>query len=250
VYTLLTQKIGSVETGQPMLYFKEVNGLRNGVLFGEGFWKWRLREYADKNMTTVTDELFSKIIQYLIVKDKRTPFRIQYKTNVTENEPLLFDAELYNNAGELVNEPEINMVVTNVDKKEYRYTFSRVNKTYHLNAGNFTPGRYTFKADTKLGDKVYNDRGEFSVSSLMVENTETTANHQLLYSMAKNSGAQMVYINETNKIIDAVKDNSSIKPVSYYHKKLTELISLKWVLALLITLLSLEWFLRKRSGAY
>lgn len=250
VFTLLTQKIGSVETGQPMLYFKDVNGLRNGVLFGEGFWKWRLREYADKNVTTVTDELFSKIIQYLIVKDKRTPFRIQYKTNVTENEPLLFDAELYNNAGELVNEPEINMVVTNADKKEYRYTFSRINKTYHLNAGNFTPGRYTFKADTKLGDKVYNDRGEFSVSSLMVENTETTANHQLLYSMAKNSGAQMVSINETSKIIDAVKNNSSIKPVSYYHKKLTELISLKWVLALLITLLSLEWFLRKRSGAY
>lgn len=250
IYTLLKQRIGSVETEQPLLYFKETNEARAAVLTGEGIWKWKLREVADKNSSASCDELISKIVQYLVLKDKRTPFRVQYKSNLTENEPLIFDAELYNSTGEIVNEPEVNITITNSEGKEYRYTFSRTEKTYHLNAGNFTVGYYKFKAETKLADKIYSERGEFSVSSLMVENVETTANHQLLYALASRTGGEMVSINETQKLVDLISKDEKIKPVSYYHKKLSELISIKWMFGLIMLLLCAEWFLRKRSGAY
>ncbi len=250
IYTLLNQRIGSVVTDQPLLFFADNNGMRTAVLAGEGIWRWRLHEFESGNMTASVDELISKITQYLVLKEKRTPFRVQHKSSITENEPLIFDAELYNNSGELVNEPEATLVIKSSNGKVYNYTFSRAGKSYHLNAGVFPVGHYSFKAETKLADKVYTDAGEFSVSSLMIENAETVANHQLLYAIANRSGGEMVMINQTQKIADLILKDERIKPVSYYHKKLSELISIKWFFVLIMALLTAEWFLRKRSGAY
>jgi hypothetical protein len=38
--------------------------------------------------------------------------------------------------------------------------------------------------------------------------------------------------------------------VSYENKQLNDLINFRWILALIIGLLSLEWLLRKRAGTY
>jgi hypothetical protein len=250
IYTLLKQRIGQVVTEQPMLFFSQNSSLKTAVLTGEGFWKWHLKEFADKNNHEATDELLSKTIQYLIVKEKKSPFRVNYKSSLTENEPLLFDAELCNQANEAVNTPDAFITITSSDKKEYKYTFGKTGKFYSLNAGLFAPGSYKFKAETKLGDKYYTDAGEFTVSALQVENTDITANHQLLYAMSERTGGKMFYPKEFSQISKAIEAKEDIKPVSYEHKKLLDLISLKWIFGLLILFLSLEWFLRKRSGAY
>lgn len=84
VYTLLTQRIGAVETGQPLLYFSNAGNIRKAVLAGEGIWRWRLNEYAQKESTVNMDELFGKIIQYLIVKESKVPFRVRYKNHSTK----------------------------------------------------------------------------------------------------------------------------------------------------------------------
>ena len=112
------------------------------------------------------------------------------------------------------------------------------------------PGRYTFSADTKAGDKVYKETGEFSVVPLLLENFESTANHQLLNTISSNTGGIMVTPDKINLLIDAVQKNETVKPVSYYHKKLIELISLKSLLAICLLLIAMEWFLRKRFGSY
>ncbi|HRB37844.1 MAG TPA: hypothetical protein PK134_02990, partial [Bacteroidia bacterium] len=109
---------------------------------------------------------------------------------------------------------------------------------------------YTFSADTKAGDKVYKETGEFSVVPLLLENFESTANHQLLNTISSNTGGIMVTPDKINLLIDAVQKNETVKPVSYYHKKLIELISLKSLLAICLLLIAMEWFLRKRFGSY
>ena len=44
--------------------------------------------------------------------------------------------------------------------------------------------------------------------------------------------------------------NKNIVSVSYTNEKFSDLIGLKWIFFLLLTLLSIEWFVRKRSGGY
>ncbi|HNR19752.1 MAG TPA: hypothetical protein PKN75_11005 [Bacteroidia bacterium] len=250
VNVLLQQRIGPVTTEQPLLYFADVNGAKSAVLCGEGFWKWRLNEFEEKGNNNYTNELISKIVQYLLVKEKKTPFRVSGKTHYNENEPLTFEAQLVNPAGQIVNDPDAQMTIYSSSKKEYKYTFSKTSNAYTLNAGIFPAGKYNYVAQVKLGNTNYKDEGEFTINTLQMENTELTANHQMLFAMAQRTGGKMFYPLQMSLIIDEVKAKEDVKPVSYYHKKLRDFISLKSIFALLIILLTIEWFLRKRSGAY
>ncbi len=250
VTPLLTQRIGNIQSSMPLWYFSSSGTMRVGVLLGEGLWRWQLNEYALSGNHDVTDELILKSVQYLTSKKKKEPFMIQYKRAYSEGESIEFDATLYNAAGELINEPEVRLNIYNEEKKEFRYTFNRSNNTYHLNAGILSSGRYTFSAETKTGDKVYKETGEFSVVPVLLENFESTANHQLLNVISSNTGGIMVTPDKINLLIDAIRKNETVKPVSYYHKKLIELISLKSLLIICLFLIATEWFLRKRFGSY
>jgi hypothetical protein len=85
---------------------------------------------------------------------------------------------------------------------------------------------------------------------VQVEATNTVADHQLLYQLAKEHGGTMLFpnqISELTKLIDAKED---IKPVIYIHTSFAPLIDLKWVFFLLLLLATIEWFIRKWSGTY
>ena len=250
IYPLLYQKIGSVATKQPLLFFSENAGRKTAVLAGEGIWKWRLADFNANNKNDLSTELVSKVVQYLSVKENRSPFRVLAKTNFRENEALIFDAELYNQSDQLVNDPEAKLTISNNSGKQFLYTFTRTEKAYTLNAGMFPVGNYHFKAEVKLGDKLYAQQGEFSVSSLQLESSNTVADHQLLNTLATRSGAAMFAPSAINDLLKTLKQRDDLKSVSYSHKKLKDLINIPWIFVLLISLLSLEWFLRKRAGSY
>ena len=111
-------------------------------------------------------------------------------------------------------------------------------------------GEYRYEARVKVGEKIFTQRGKFSVSALQVELTNTIADHQLLYSLAKKHNGEMVYSNELEKLAEQLNSRTDIKSVSYSQNKLTDLVNLKWIFFLLLTLLSIEWFIRKRIGVY
>jgi len=163
---------------------------------------------------------------------------------------VVFDAEVTNDNYELINTPDINITITNSEKKIFPFTFSKTEKAYTLNAGYFPAGNYRYKATVKAGEKIYNSEGEFSVSALQAELNETTADHQLLYALSQKTGGELFYPDQLDQLEKTLEKRDDIKTVSYSHYKLQDLINLKWVFFLLLILLSLEWFLRKRSGAY
>jgi hypothetical protein len=247
---LMSQKIGVVETKDPLIVFNQSGDRKTGVITGEGLWRWRLRDFADHGNHDIFNELISKTIQYLSVKVDKSLFRVTTKSNYYENEPVEFEAEVYNESYELINEPEVSITITNADKKTFPFTFSKTSNAYRLNAGLFAVGEYKYEARVKVGEKVFTQRGEFSVSPLMVEAANTVADHQVLYSLAKKHGGDMVYPAQLEKLQELLTKREDIKTVSYTEKKLNDLVNLKWVFFLLLGLLSVEWFLRKRNGAY
>lgn len=247
---LFVQKIGVVETKDPLMLFNTVGERKIGVIAGEGIWKWKLRDFADHKDNDIFNELISKTIQYLSVKVDKSLFRVVTKSNYFENQPVEFEAEVYNESYELINDPEVSVTITNEDKKTFPYTFTKTSNAYRLNAGMFPVGEYKYEARVKIGDRILIERGEFSVSPLMVEAANTVADHQLLYALAKKHGGDMLYPRELSKLEKLLTSREDIKTVSYTEKKLNDLVNLKWVFFLLIGLLAIEWFLRKRNGAY
>jgi hypothetical protein len=247
---LLNQQIGAVGTSEPLQVFSQVDNKRTGVLCGEGLWRWKMSEYAMNGNNLVFNEWVLKTIQNLGVKENKTHFRLVNKNNFAENEPVTFDAEVYNDNYELVNIPDVNITITNRAGKSFPYTFSKTDKAYTLNGGYMPAGDYRYKATVKLADKSYTSSGEFSVSALQAEQGETVADHQLLYALAKKNGGEMFYPSQIDELKKNLLAREDIKTVTYSHYQLRDLVDIKLIFFILMGLLSIEWFVRKRSGAY
>jgi len=58
----------------------------------------------------------------------------------------------------------------------------------------------------------------------------------------------MLYPSQINQLADLIRKNENIKTIVYEDKRYSDLIDQKWIFALILGLLSMEWFLRKREG--
>ena len=249
-YVLLYQQVGNIKTQQPLLMFTQNNDQKSGVLCGEGIWKWKLFDFSQHENHQVFNEIINKSAQYLSAREDKGFFRIRNKHHIAENEMVHFDAEVYNKSYELMNTEDVSMSISGKDKKTYAFTFSKTEKAYTLDAGYFPPGDYTYQAKTKLGDALYTSSGAFSVSALQIESSETVANHQLMNLLASKHDGKMVYPNQMEALAKMITDRSDIKSISFTQKKLKEVIHLKLIFFIILSLLTLEWFMRKRNGSY
>jgi hypothetical protein len=247
---LLYQKIGAVNTRIPLILFNQGVDRKSATITGEGIWRWRLANYAKAGNQQTFDELFTKIIQYLAVKEDKSQFRIILKNSFTENEVVEIDAELYNDSYQLVNEPEVNIVITDDNKNIFPYAFTRTSNAYYLNAGSLPPGEYSYKATTAFAGKAFQKTGMFTLMALNVESMNTVANHVLLNNMATSHKGKMLYPDQMDDIAKLLAARDDIKTLAYTQKRYTDLVSFLPVLLLLLGLLSAEWFIRKRNGSY
>ncbi len=250
-HILFQQQIGATLTEMPLILFTNKNDYKVGIICGEGIWRWRLQEYAQTESQSASNEVLTKTIQYLSAKDDKRLLRISStQKTFEENENVLFDAEVYTPSYELTNEPEVSFKITNEEAKTFDYQFSKSGKTYHLDCGILPVGSYHYLASTQTGGKAENVSGQFTVVPLQAEFTETVANHQLLASLSDLHQGKLFYPKEMQNIADEIMANETIKPISYAHQRLEDLINLKWIFALLLLTLTAEWFLRKREGGY
>ncbi len=247
---LFYRKIGSTVTDQPLMGFSNINGVKTGIIAGEGIWKWRLYNFQQQANHEVFDELISKTVQYLAVKEDKSFFRVQVKNQYWENEPVIIDAELYNESYEQVNEPDVKLDVVGQDKTTYSFIFSRVGKSYRLNAGRIPVGEYRYTASVILGGKSYKKQGMIVVKPIQVEAVNTVANVEMLRALAESTGASLFMPNQLDKLQQKIEAEETITSRSYSQKQLRDLIHFRWIFFLLLALLSLEWFIRKRQGVY
>jgi len=111
--SLLVQKIGSVETAQPLLFLGESGETRTAILCGEGLWRWRLNNYQLNGNFNGFNEIVSKVIQFLSTRENKSHFKIICRNSFPENDPVVIDAEVYNDNFELINTPDISISITN-----------------------------------------------------------------------------------------------------------------------------------------
>ncbi len=249
--TFLYQRIGKIETKFPLLSVGEENGTRIGIFTAEGLWKWRLFDYLQHQNHQIFDEVIGKTVQFLSIKEDKRKFRITMpKSLFNENEKIVFDAELYNDNFELINEPDASLVITNNDKKEFSYSFNKANRTYSLDAGQLPAGTYFYKGKTNYNGQEYTYNGQFSVQPLQLEAYETTADHTILSLLSSQHGGKMFYPYQIDQLSEAVKNNKEVKSIIYQTNKTRSVINLKWIFFLIVGLLSLEWFARRYFGAY
>ena len=248
---LAYQKIGKIDTKYPLILFGENEGAKYGVISAENIWKWRIFDFLENKNHEIFDELLGKSVQYLSLKEDKRKFRVSLDKNIfNENEQIIFDAELYNQSYELINDPDASLSIKSSDGKDYNFTFNKSGNSYRLNAGLFPVGNYSFTAKTFTNGEELSYNGQFSIRPIQLELYETTANHGLLKLLSDKYGGETVAPQDISSLASLIKDKGNVKPVIYETSKTRSVINLKWLFFVLLALLSIEWFMRRYHGAY
>jgi hypothetical protein len=248
--SLMNQRIGTVTTDFPLFVFCEQDGWKTGILAGEGIWRWRLMSYAEKASHSTFNTLIQKTVQYLAAKENKSYFRVFGSSTFKENEEIIFRAERYNKSYELITEPEVQMTITDSEGNQFDFNFSRSAQAYRLSAGTLPAGNYSYTATSMSDEGALVLKGEFSVAAINIETASSAANHQLLYQLSQETGGQMVYPENLNGLAQMIDSNKEIAGIIYTKKELADLINLRWIFFVILALFAIEWYIRKRNGAY
>ena len=239
---LARQKIGNISTDYPLMAFSDRNGLKEGVLLGEGIWKWRIVNFVKNGKHEMVDALIRKMLQYLSVRENKEQFRVRSNRNLYEKgETIFFSAELYNDAFDAITDPEVELTITSSGGEAFNYTFNRNEAQYTLDAGQLRAGNYQYTAKSNLNGKALTKRGNFAVKAIQLEYYNTVADHQLLRSVSDRFGGISVGIGELDSLTNQLI-NADIKPRVTYANKTQPIIHFKWLFGLIALLLSTEWF--------
>ena len=247
---ILQQRIGNVITNRPLLYTVEDDLQKIGVMVGEGIWKWRLSEFQETEKTNSFDELFSKLLQYLSTHDDRRKFRcFPIQQEFTSDGPVVMESQVYNDLFEPVfgNAIDIELQDEMGKVNHYRYVTGQGNSRYRI--GGLAEGVYRYKASTDVKGKKEEVRGEFLLTGQNQELQNLTADAGLLRTLAENTGGKFYTLANMNQL-PADFSGGEVKSAIHSEESFHPLINLKWVFLALLVLISLEWFIRKYSGAY
>jgi len=88
------------------------------------------------------------------------------------------------------------------------------------------------------------------VVAIQLESSQTEANHQIMRQLAEENNGAFFTPNQMNDLILAIQNKKEIVSIQYEEKSLNDMIQLRWILFIILALLSMEWLLRKRSGTY
>ena len=244
------QKINGIEMNYPMMATAVIENRKIGVIFGEGIWRWRLAEYQNFDNQATFDQLFVNLFNYLCLKETRDQFSISYNRITPETTPVKIKAQVFDELFQSVQNSEVTLLLTDSSNAEMNYVFDASNNEYKLNLGYLMPGRYNFKASTKVGKKEFEKEGSFVVEEMNAELQSSKANFKMLYTLAENSGGKFFTKENKDQLIELIGQNKNIKPKFHKEKNIHDLINWKLYFIAILLLLSLEWFLRKFWGSY
>ena len=248
--TLLYQKVGNLVTENPLLILMTEDDQKKAIMMGEGMWQWRMQDYERNQNFELFDEFVSKLVQYLSSNQDKSRFKVYpLSQEFNVNEPAVFETEVYNEIYEKTYGHTIALALQGPDgfSESYQYVTSLGSSKYNIS--NLEPGVYSFRAETTLDGKPAIELGQFTVSEMQLESLALTADHQLLRNLSSRTDGGFYYQDQWENLTADLTFEQA-QGVLFSEEIFIPLIRWPWALAILLLLVSLEWFLRKYYGTY
>lgn len=249
-HVMLKQRISGINTDKPLIAFMNVNDRKIGYIAGTGLWKWRVMDFRINGNQSAFDELLNKSMQFLLTRSREEQFSVKVGQMFTNNENIEFQAELYNEAWELTNTPEVSISIEDTSGNALDFVMNRGVNAYRLNIGNLPAGQYKWTASCDFQSNTLTSEGVFVVRKIAIEGLKSQANHQLLAMISERTNGKMYFPEEIDNLSNTLLNHDISKSRSISEEKHTSLLNIKWIFFLLISWIGVEWFMRKFHGTY
>ena len=247
---ILYQRVGSLVTPKPLLIANTTTARKSAILAGEGLWQWRLEEFALTDKQEIVDEIIMKTLQLISVKDDKRKLRVYpIAPEFSVDEKVVFENEAYNDIYELIYNQEIKLDITDEKGKARTYSYTTTKDNSRFEITGLTEGVYRYKAATQVLGKSEIVDGQFIVRNTDLENLNSTADFNMLRTLAAQNNGQFFVANQLEKLKVFLLSNKAPDKVTSI-EEMNEFINLKWVFFVLLALATIEWGVRKYLGSY
>lgn len=247
---LAMAKIKNVAVDYPVYALQEQLGRKNMVFLGENFWRMRAHSYLEKESFDYFDDWIFSNIKWLMSRSDKRRFKVTTsKQSYAGDEPVFFRGEAYTESYDPMPGVEIKLTVTDPNNKQTDYYLTETGRAqYSLELANLDEGSYSFKAEGRKDGKLLGtDEGAFSIGRSNIEHLRLQADKDLLQQIAMRTGGKFFMarnLAEARKAIETLE----LKPVADFRRDRRDFHRFGWVMALILTLLSVEWIVRKLNS--
>lgn len=230
---------------QPLWVLQQGNP-STAITTGEGIWRWRMYEYKNFNTHNTIDECIRQTVSFLAANSNEKPFYIQLPKYVwSDQENISMNAYLLNATNQQVNTADVQLVITDTSGKKQNFNFEKSGSSYRLNTGIWPAGTYNYATRVVYNGTTYTASGSFVVEHMPLEQMETGADYNMLYTLAKKYNGGFVPAASITSLADSIKKNTNIKPVIQSNIQSVPLVDWKLYFLLIIIFAVAEWLLRK-----
>jgi hypothetical protein len=244
------QKIGNLQSNQPLIAFHQNQVAKLGWIGGEGLWKWRMLDFVQAKNHAAFDEWISTWVQYLSTQQEEEKLKIITQKKWTTQQSIGFQANLYDESYQSVPNQNIALELMNEQKEKMEFGFIPEGDQYQLTIGKLPSGSYQYKAKAFNGTKDVITSGSFVVEAVQLEQLNTLAQHGALRNISYETGGEFFNKNQLDSLSSSLQQLPQLVSATYSEQSREEWIDLEWILFLLVTIFSTEWLMRKRLGSY
>ncbi|QFZ55818.1 VWA domain-containing protein [Oceanihabitans sp. IOP_32] len=244
---ILQKKRGNLTTNQPLLASYEENNRREAVLFGENIWQWRAQSFVNTTSFNDFDDFIGKLVQYLASSKPRDRLNLEYQSFYDGNSSVVLNAQFFDKNYVFDSRASLNLLVKDeASNFEQNFPFVLKNNNYQVELSRLPPSEYRFIV--KVENEGISKSGSFEILEFNVEQQFLNANSDKLNQLAQNSGGVPYFPNQTDSLIEHLKNDNHYQAIQESNKNIVPLLAWNYLLLLIAISLTSEWFLRKYNG--
>lgn len=245
--TLFFQNINGFESQEPLLATSNVNNHKKVFLMGEGLWKWRSTSYLNSNSFQDFDEFIGNLVQFASSKKVRNRIDVNIKSIYNANARIQVGAFYVDENYQFDDRATLLFTTINKETKEKKVIpFSLTNNSYQLELTVLESGDYEYSVDVE-GQNI-TKKGVFKINQFEIEQQFANANKEKLQRLSNKSEGVLYFENQETSLIDQLLTDKRFVSIQKSLNTKEELINWKWLLAIIVFLLSSEWLTRKYFG--
>lgn len=245
--SVLFKKVAAITTEEPLLATFETNGRREAILFGENLWKWRAQSFVNNKSFNAFDNFTGKLIQYLASNKRKNRLNIDYQSFYQGSSNIIISAQFFNKNYEFDANENLNIIVADkINKTSKTIPFILKNNNYQVDLSVLPASDYSFTV--KATSEKISKSGSFKILEYNVEQQFLNADVQKLQAIANQSKGATYFVSNYKLLINELVKNERYKTIQKSSKNIVPLIDWKYLLALIVLALAIEWFMRKYNG--
>ncbi len=252
-----TFAVNNMEIEEPTIMSKSTGLSRSWAFLSYGLYRWKminaglsLNEEEDTQYSFY-NSMFDNVFKWLSITDRKQKFIFETDKNIYQsNENISFSAQLYDDKYDPIDDYLVKATIKSANFEKEVILKNITNGRYNAEVAGIPTGDFSIEARalTPKEELYASHNTSFTVESMQVENRHYGLKEELLKNISSSTGGKYLHIDNSDSLSEILSNElkGADKQIS-----ITDEINIwnsTYLMIIVILLLSVEWFLRKRFG--